>query len=152
MNIDHVPGEVGEVVKPSLSTFPPCTVGQVLRLWRGHRSMLVGVWKAAQPRLLGVLSRVRLTAPRPPLLPRPVHLHPFGVHTPALLPPHVTLHWRVTPRVLALREVGSSRVVDVGAQQDFLLLQLAEGQAYGHEERCHSGAAGTASGCQPGRT
>lgn len=72
---------------------------------------------------------MRLTSPWLPQLAGPVHLHPLRVHAPALLPPHVTLHWRVIPRVLTLREVGGGRAVGVATQQDLLLLQLAEGQA-----------------------
>lgn len=82
-----------------------------------------------------------LTSRGPAPLACPVHLHALRVHTPALLPPHVTLHRRVLPRILALREVGGGRAVEVAAQQDLLPVQLAEGQACGR---------GAASGLSPG--
>ena len=68
----------------------------------------------------------RLTAGWPAQLACPVHLHPFGIHAPALLLPQVALHGCVTPRLLALGEVGCGGAVKVAAQQDLLPLQLTE--------------------------
>ena len=79
-----------------------------------------------------------LTPRRPPPLAGAVHLHPVRVHTPALLPPQVALHGRVIPRILTLGKVGRGRAVDVAAEQNLLLLQLAERQTWGGKERCQS--------------
>lgn len=84
--------------------------------------------------VLAGAGRARLTSRGSPQPPGPVHLHALGVHTPALLPPHVALHRRVRPRILTLRQVGCGGAVDVAAQQDLLLLQLAERQTWGSKE------------------
>lgn len=120
-----------EVIKPSSTALIFCTEGRALSLWSA---------KAAQTRgggwVCGLRGIQRLTPARPPPLARPVHLHPFCVHTPALFLPQVALHGRVIPRSLTPGEVGCRRAIDVAVQQGLLLLQLAEGRTCRCMEQC----------------
>lgn len=76
--------------------------------------------KLAHWGVLVPMMTMTLTPRWSPLLPGAVHLHALCVYTPALHLPQVTLHRRVVPRILALREVEGIRAVDVAAQQDLL--------------------------------
>lgn len=80
------------------------------------------LWGSRTTAHLGILVPVTVTlTPRwPPWLAGAVHLHPLRVYTPALHLPQATLHGRVVPGILALREVGGICAVDVTAQQDLL--------------------------------